>query len=110
MKSKCLSNCLLLAFRAKGGRGLFLTPPLSGPLPLPYAKGLADGPIVLPNVEKGSEGCVCTIPWEAEKAPALAELSTKGTAVPPCHHEDDADWSSAAAPDSESRKNYNEIT
>lgn len=113
VKSKCLRVVFPLALLARGGRGLFLTPPLSGPLPLAWANGLDDGPIVLPmppNDPKGSliVGWVWTKPWVEEKA-LLLELSLNGVAVPACHHDADVDWSSSALKASvEERKRSNE--
>lgn len=99
VKSRCFSADLPLALLAKGGRGLFLMPPLSGPLPLACAKGFADGPIVLPMPPKepnGSlmDGWVCTRPCVEENT-LLLEPSRYGVAVPGCHHDADVDWSSA---------------
>lgn len=102
MKSRCFRDTFPLAFLAKSGRGLSLTPLLNGPLPL-VANGLAEGPEVLPNEEKGSDGWVCTRPWVDENA--LLELSLrKGVAVPACHHDADVDWSSAVLMASEIKK------
>lgn len=72
-------------------------PPLSGPLPLAWRNGLADGPMVLPipaKEPKGSldDGWVWTRPWVAEKL--LLLLSLNGVTVPACHHDADVDWSS----------------
>lgn len=55
MKSKCFKVVLPLVFLAKTGSGLFLIPPLSGPLPLD-ANGFDEGPLVLGIPPKDPNG------------------------------------------------------